>query len=75
MRYGSQEYWQNEVERLEKEMHEAPLAPIYTTHEGHRFIGNHTSAWARKSFEWSEAKKRLTTVEKDVKHTSKGSEE
>lgn len=58
-KYGTKAYWQSEVDRLEKEMHEAPLAKIYQDHTGHKFVGVHTNAWATKSREWALAKEKL----------------
>ncbi len=47
------------VERLRKEMHEAPMNPVFQDHKGHRFLGAHSNAWASSSRAWAEAKKEL----------------
>lgn len=40
------------AERLRREMHEAPLNKVFQDHDGHRHLGTHSTAWARKSREW-----------------------
>lgn len=41
-------------DKLADEMREAPLNPVFTDHKGRKSLGNHSSAWARKSREWSD---------------------
>lgn len=48
-----------ECERLRKAMHEAPTNKVFQDHTGHRFLGTHSTAWADRSREWAEAKRRL----------------
>ncbi|MDW9768594.1 hypothetical protein [Sinorhizobium meliloti] len=55
-----------ECERLRKEMHEAPLAKIYTRHDGSRFIDHdqHTYAWANRSREWCQCMDKLDAAKR-----------
>jgi len=46
---------QQKCERLRREMHEAPLNKVFQDHNGHRHLGTHSTAWARKSREWCDA--------------------
>lgn len=48
---------------LKQKMHDAPMNPVFTTHDGHKFLGNHSDAWARFSREWTEEKKRKAEKE------------
>jgi hypothetical protein len=53
-----------ECDRLRTEMHEAPMNKVFQDHTGHRFLGTHSMAWARKSRDWAEAIKDLARLEK-----------
>lgn len=44
-----------ECERLRTLAHEAPLNKVFETHDGHRFLGSHSAAWAARSREWMAA--------------------
>ena len=50
-------------DRLRAEMHSVPMNPIFTTHTGHKFLGNHSNAWARTSQAWCDAVAELRKME------------
>lgn len=37
---------QEEIEELRKLAHDAPMNKVFETHDGHRFLGTHSRAWA-----------------------------
>jgi hypothetical protein len=49
------EVMMDEIERLRSAAHDAPLNKMFTDHKGHRFLGTHSTAWARAGREWSNA--------------------
>lgn len=48
-----------QVEALAKKMRGAPLNKIFTDHKGRKSLGSHSTAWARFSKEWAEARHQL----------------
>ena len=55
-----------ECDRLLKLAHEAPMAKIYTTHTGHKFVGVHTQAWAKASRDWMKAMDKLEALKQEA---------
>lgn len=51
-----------EVDRLAVAMRESPMNKVFQDHTGHRFLGTHSTAWADRSREWIEARKRLSAL-------------
>jgi hypothetical protein len=44
-----------DLEKLRAAAHEAPMNKVFQDHDGHRFLGSHSMAWAKASREWMEA--------------------
>ncbi|MEQ8450615.1 MAG: hypothetical protein RIB97_13100 [Nitratireductor sp.] len=57
---------ETECERLLKAAHEAPMNPLRTDANGHRWVALHSSAWARRSSEYMAARARLDAISKST---------
>jgi hypothetical protein len=62
----------DELKRLREAMHNAPLNKVFTDHTGHKHLGTHSMAWARRSREWGDLKSKMEN-ERKVTHEQHGS--
>jgi hypothetical protein len=45
----------DKIEELRRAAQEAPMNKVFETHEGHRFLGTHSRAWADAGRRYADA--------------------